>query len=174
MKFFAGIVPPPDIYNKLLHIQQQHGDNRLEPHITLRPPVSPLNDEAWLNTITEVAATIEPFNVMLPGTGNFGKRVLFISVDSPPLINLYDRLIPALRQFEEKDVNKEHEKFHPHLTLGRAWCGFTPEDFKNMKQMSEEYLTAGNVSFGASHIRIYHKPDHHGRYQPYQDVLLGG
>lgn len=37
MKYFIGIVPPEAVYHKLLDIQRQHGDNRLEPHITLRP-----------------------------------------------------------------------------------------------------------------------------------------
>lgn len=48
MKYFLGIVPPEDIYQKLLAIQTQYGDNRLEPHITLRPPVTPGDDEEWL------------------------------------------------------------------------------------------------------------------------------
>ncbi|WP_345953499.1 2'-5' RNA ligase family protein [Mucilaginibacter sp. PAMB04168] len=173
MKYFAGIVPPLHIYRKLLEIQQQFGGNRLEPHITLRPPVSPLDAEAWVNIVTETASNFQPFDIKLPCTGYFGKRVLFVSVNSTRLGLLHDLLIPALKPFETPEVNKGPEGFHPHLTLGRAWCGFTPENFIQMQQLADAYLSASPVSFEATHVRIYHKPDHHGRYQPYKDVSLG-
>jgi 2'-5' RNA ligase len=173
MKFFAGIVPPEDIYHRLLQIQKQFGDNRLEPHITLRPPVSPLNDDAWMKTISEIAATIKPFTIHLTQTDYFGKRVLFVSVDSEELVKLHHLLIPALKIFEPKEANKGSESFHPHLTLGRTWCGFTEDDFRNMQQLANTYLSAGNVSFEVKYIRIYHKPEHQGRYQLYKDLPLG-
>lgn len=45
MKFFIGIVPSEDIYNAVADIQKRFGDNRLEPHITLRPPVTVTEEE---------------------------------------------------------------------------------------------------------------------------------
>jgi len=174
MKFFAGIIPSEKIYDGILQIQNRFGDNRLEPHITIRPPVSPLNEGQWLNTIIKTAANLKPFAVELAGTGNFGKRVLFVSVNSDPLTELYHLLMPALKIFEPKEANKDAERFHPHMTLGRVWCGFTTEDFKNMKQLAEEFLSEGNRFFEARSIRIYHKPNPRGRYQPYKDIPLGG
>lgn len=173
MKYFIGIVPPEAIYKKLLNIQQQHGDNRLEPHITLRPPVSPLDDQQWLDTIVSIASMTTPFEVKLPGTGAFGSQVMFVSVESPGLQSLHEILIPKLKTYEPEDGKKDHERFHPHMTLGRAWCGFTPEDFRSMKQLADELLVNKGVTFTVSQLRIYYKPDPHKGYQAYKDVPLG-
>ncbi len=53
MQYFVGIVPPGEISDKIIQIQRQHGDNRLEPHITLRPPVKPIDVPAWLRVIEQ-------------------------------------------------------------------------------------------------------------------------
>jgi 2'-5' RNA ligase len=174
MKYFAGIVPPQDIYSRLLQIQTQFGDNRVEPHITLRPPVKPLEEASWLQTITNTVAEYKPIIVTLPGTGYFGKRVLFVSVQADPLTALYRTLIPALKPFEHKEDHPDINHFHPHLTLGRHWCGFTPQDFKSMQQLADAYLKAEIVTFEATHVRIYQKPEHGGRWQTFRDVALAG
>jgi 2'-5' RNA ligase len=171
MKYFIGIVPPQEIYKEVLDIQQQHGDNRLEPHITLRPPVTPVAVAKWIQVVEQVCASLKPFEVTLPGTGTFGKRVLFISVASNALNKLYDALVPALETYEPAG-EKEARGFHPHMTLGRAWCGFSPEDFKSMQVLAEKFL-ADNILFSATGVRIYYKPDPHGRYQTYKDVPFG-
>jgi 2'-5' RNA ligase len=172
MKYFLGIVPPHPIYRRFLQIQEAHGDNRLEPHITLRPPVSPVQVDQWLHTISRIARETKPFLVTLPGTGNFGKRVLFVSVKSNLLANLYDLLIPALKPFEPEQAAEGHEGYHPHLTLARSWCGFTVEDFRKMKELADIYLADDNISFTVKSIRIYHKPEGHGRFQTLLDVPL--
>ncbi len=172
MKFFVGIVPPPDIYSQLQQIQNQFGDNRLEPHITIRPPVSPLQLDPWLQTIKAISAAFKPFDIHLPGTGFFGDRVLFVNVQSPGLKQLYDLLIPALQPFEKEEPGKGDGSFHPHLTLGRKWCGFTIEDFAAMKLLADDYLQASLVSFKVTQIRIYYKPDNHGRFETYRDVSV--
>jgi 2'-5' RNA ligase len=172
MKYFIGIVPPDPIYNTLLQIQEAHGNNRLEPHITLRPPVSPVNADRWLKAISDIAATIKPFQVILPGTGNFGKRVLFVSVNSDALSSLYDLLIPALKPFEPEDAQERHDGYHAHLTLARSWCGFTVEDFRKMRELAEEYLAGSNISFSVESIRVYHKPDAHAGYKTFLDIPL--
>lgn len=175
MKYFIGIVPPEEVYQKLLDIQTQHGDNRLEPHITLRPPVVPSPEQGWLQVVEQQAAAAKPFEVLLPGTGTFGKRVMFVRVESAGLLKLHAELIPALKDFEPVTAKKESiDDFHPHLTLGRAWCGFTADDFESMKKMAEGYLLENDVRFVVSALRIYYKPDPQGRYQTYKDVPLAG
>jgi len=113
--------------------------------------------------------------VLLPGTGTFGKRVMFVRVESAGLLKLHAELIPALKDFEPVTAKKESiDDFHPHLTLGRAWCGFTADDFESMKKMAEGYLLENDVRFVVSALRIYYKPDPQGRYQTYKDVPLAG
>jgi 2'-5' RNA ligase len=172
MKFFIGIVPPPDIYEQLQQLQTQFGDNKLEPHVTIRPPVSPLQLEPWLQTIESTCAAVKPFNVHLPNTGFFGDRVLIVSVQSPGLNKLFNLLIPALQPFELVEASKGDGGFHPHLTLGRKWCGFTADDFTAMAQLADQYLQNGNVSFKVTQVRIYYKPDNHGRFETYADINL--
>ena len=139
MIFFAGIVPPADIYHTILSIQNKYGNNRLEPHITLRPPVSLTHVKEWIDTIEQAARNSNPFRVSLPHTGYFDSRVLYISVESVPLINLYNLLIPALKPFEAtKDIGRQPDVYHPHLTLGRSWCGFSGDDFAAMQQLANQ------------------------------------
>ena len=175
MKFFIGIVPPENIYRTVLHIQQQFGDNRLEPHITLRPPVTVIQEEQWEQAIKEVASAFSPINIALPATGNFGNRVLFIDVVAEQLGKLYSVVTRAIKPFEQPDPKEQgNQKYHPHLTLGRQWCGFTKQDFVKMKALADEFVVGKQVCFTADSIRIYHKPSQHGRYEPMKDIALNG
>ncbi|WP_297819286.1 2'-5' RNA ligase family protein [Segetibacter sp.] len=173
MKYFIGVVPPGNIYETVLNIQKQFGDNRLEPHITLRPPVTVSDEIAWIAAIEKVCNSFRPFPICLPDTGNFGNRVLFIDVQSTHLTNLHKELITAIQPFEEGDARQQpqqHESFHPHLTLGRGWCGFTREDFAAMKILAHEYLAKEPVAFEAKFLRVYNKPSGKGRYEKMKDV----
>ncbi len=171
MKRFIGIVPDEDIYNTVLNIQRQFGDNRLEPHITVRPPVTVLDEVSWNETIENVCATFSPFTVSLPRTGFFGNRVLFIEGVSKELTDLHYTLKKAIKPFEQQDLKSQgNDRFHAHLTLGRLWCGFTKQDFAQMKLLADDYLAQDPVSFTVSSVRIYHKPSGNGRYEPLRDI----
>ncbi|HKG67501.1 MAG TPA: hypothetical protein VKA92_01440, partial [Segetibacter sp.] len=77
-----------------------------------------------------------------------------------------------IKPFEQPEVNgKENNLYHPHLTLGRSWCGFTKEDFAKMKILADNFLSGCPVSFIAQSIRIYHKPSGK-RYETLKDILL--
>jgi len=171
MLYFIGIVPPPQIHSTIAGIQNQYGNNRIEPHITLRHPFTPVDEEEWLSKASEVISGFIPFTIQLPGTGNFGSRVLYISVKSEQLNNLYHGLIPALSPFEPEE-KKRGEEFHPHLTLGRTWCGFSKEDFAAMRKLADEYLKKEPVLFEVNFVRIYYKPDPKKGYQMFKDVGL--
>jgi 2'-5' RNA ligase len=173
MKYFIGIVPPEDIYETIENIQKQYGDNRLEPHITVRPPVTLLDQSAWLRAIEQVCASFAPITISLPWTGNFGKRVLFIDVVSPSLHALHADLISAIEPFEVAD-NKLYvdDSFHPHLTLGRAWCGFSQDDFAAIRKLADSYLSASPIMFKAAFLRVYKKAAHVKRYETVADVPL--
>lgn len=171
MKYFIGIVPPDDIYQKVLSIQNQFGDNRLEPHITLRPPVTVTDEAAWIKAIETVCNSLPALEISLPKTGNFGNRVLFIDVRSQQLESLHKLLINAIKPFEQQENGPvENRAFNPHLTLGRLWCGFTKQDFAAMKILADEYLSQEPKVFNANFVRLYYKPASQGRYQTLQDV----
>lgn len=69
MKLFIGIVPSEDIYTTVAGIQNRFGDNRLEPHITVRPPVTVIDEANWIKAIEHVCFRLSPFEVELPSTG---------------------------------------------------------------------------------------------------------
>jgi len=173
MKFFIGIVPPEDIYSAVVNIQNKFGDNRLEPHITLRPPVTVTQQDQWITAIEKVCATLSPVKINLPGTGHFGNRVLFIEVVSEELTGLHNAVVKAIKPFEQIDAKSNgNENYRPHLTLARKWCGFTKHDFVDMKVLADEFLSGQQVCFTANSVRIYHKPLPGGRYEPLKDVSL--
>lgn len=172
MKYFIGIIPPENIFNTILNIQQQFGDNRLEPHITLRSPVTPVDASNWLDSIKKVTASFAPFDIHLPATGYFGKRVLFIKVQSADLKQLYKQVVTAIKPFEPV-VKEDHYDYHPHLTLGRSWCGFTRHDFEKMQEMADQYLSVKPVSFNVDFLRVYQKPQGNKRYEKLVDLSLG-
>jgi len=169
MKLFIGIVPPEDIYHAILNIQNQFGDNRVEPHITLCAPVTPIDDKEWLKVAEVVAWQFDPFTVELPATGFCGNRVLFIDIKSEGIYPLQNQLSSALKNFEPPSP-KAHNKYHPHLTLGRLWCGFTKNDFAAMKKLADEFLSKQPQFFTASSLRIYHKPLNNKRWQTLNDL----
>ena len=172
MKYFIGVVPPEPIYQAVLQIQQPFGDNRLEPHITVRPPVALADEEAWVTEIEKMAGHFAPFSLSLTGTGHFGKGVLYIDVQSVPLEALQQQLVRVIKPYEKEGPREDTRPFKPHLTLGRAWCGFTPKDFKAMKELAEEYLAKEPVSFNVEFARIYNKAGHEKRYRTFKDVAF--
>jgi 2'-5' RNA ligase len=173
MKRFIGIVPPKEIYDKIQQIQNEYGDNRLEPHITIIAPVTVVDETKWMETIERICADFSAIDISLPATGYFGKKTLFIDVASPKLSNLYHQLNNHLKAYQKNEPNAiKNTTYHPHLTLGRAWCGFTKDDFSNMKHLAEEYLSKEKISFKASSIRVYHKPSPKGRYEQLKDIFL--
>ena len=175
MRVFTGIVPPEEIYNKIVDIQSGFGDNRLEPHVTITPPATVIDSEGWLKSIEAVCNSFAPFEVLLPATGQFGKRVLFIDIDSKGLQKIEGILKTTLTPFEKDNKEEEmNRKYNPHMTLGRKWCGFSKEDFVQMKILAEEFLKADTRSFTVSFIRAYHKPSPGGRYEKLQDFPLLG
>ncbi|WP_207492985.1 2'-5' RNA ligase family protein [Aridibaculum aurantiacum] len=170
MQFFLAIVLPPEISQAILRIQQQYGDNRTEPHITLRPPVLLTDQHQWLQAIHKVAQAFPTFDVHLTGTGNFGKRVLFIKSESTELYQLERSLVPAIEPYEQA-TGKKDQPFHAHLTLGRLNVGFSPKALEEMKQLANEML-ATPIVFEASFIRIFYKPSVKERYKVFEDVPL--
>jgi 2'-5' RNA ligase len=172
--FFTGIVPPEDIQKRIQDIQNQFGDNLLEPHITITPPAIVTQLDSWLNAIEQTCNTLTPIKILLPKTGNFGKRVLFIDIVAPGIEALQKAIEDAVSPFEKENKKEENRGYNPHLTLGRKWCGFTKEHFSQMKILAEEYLGENGINFTVDFIRAYHKPSPGGRYEKLQDFKLKG
>src|SRR5688500_11384270 len=112
MKFFAGIVPPEVLFKAILDLQQQFGDNKIEPHITLRAPVIPIDSSGWIEGIRHVCGITPRFNIHLSGTGYFGNRVLFINVQSKELSTLYREIKKVIKPLEPA-AQQDNRPYHP-------------------------------------------------------------
>lgn len=174
MEYFIGVVPPAALYEQILWIQNQFGDNRAEPHITVKAQGGLTPDRGWMMEVEMVAKRFTPFPVKLTQTQSFGSEVLFLSVDSPQLVKLHFELIervnpsPAvLAHYFEKD------SFIPHLTLGQASHGYGCTDLVAMKQLADKLLERQPMEFKVQFLRIYCKSTATDRYQKVKDVELG-
>lgn len=112
-----------------------------------------------------------PITIDLPSTGYFGNRVLFINALSNELNTLHYLLTEAIKPFEKPEV-KRNMHYHPHLTLGRSWCGFTKHGFVKMKELADNFLLEKNISFTAHSVRMYYKPSGTGKYAAKADIAL--
>ncbi|TDH27400.1 2'-5' RNA ligase family protein [Segetibacter sp. 3557_3] len=173
MSFFVGIVPPPEVADSIKSIQEPFGDNRLEPHITIIPPLEVAEVTLWLKALVASCRQIAPFEVDLTGTGKFGKGVLYMSVAAPSLASVHQRLKQATVPFRLPGKKEEPNTFHPHLTLGRLWCGFTLEGFAIMKELADKFIATGIGPFNINFVRVYEKKAHK-RYEKLTDLQLQG
>jgi RNA 2',3'-cyclic 3'-phosphodiesterase len=73
---------------------------------------------AIVAALGEAAGESTPFEIQLSGTGNFGKRVLFIgtSDDGKGFDVVHQRVEAALERLGSK---KENRAFRPHITIAR-------------------------------------------------------
>lgn len=173
-EYFIGIVPPKEIYNQILGIQQQYGNNKAEPHITIKAQGGLTQDRGWIGEVSKVAKAFSPFPVKLTQTGTFGSDVLFFAVESPLLVKLHHQLIQRLRTPQALLTQYfEKESYTPHLTLGQASHGYSKDDLATMRKLADSLLTNGAVEFKVSYLRVYQRLIEAGDYHKFKDIKLG-
>lgn len=74
MKYFIGVVPDNEIYDTVSDVQKKFGDNRLEPHITIRPPVTVIEQTQWIEAIEIICTDFSPIQIQLPATAILAKE----------------------------------------------------------------------------------------------------
>ena len=123
MRCFVAVDIPEEIKNKIKEVQQEFSsfDAKLvEPknlHFTLKflGEISENNIESISKKLTDVARSVQPFNIQLSGMGAFPNlsyiRVVWVSALSDDFINLHKSISSAL-----PGNNKEAK---PHLTIAR-------------------------------------------------------
>lgn len=178
MKFFIGIVPPPETKERILSFQKSFPSNKIpffhEPHITLKAPNGLTEDKAWLNKVATFVGGYPRFSVTLEGLDTFGERVLFLNPIFPQeLITLHVRLI-ELFYSDPESGNRffEGSVYHPHLTLGETtWGGMSPEELVEMRKRAEVELL--NIPpFQVEFIRIFQKERDGEPYRKLLDIPL--
>jgi 2'-5' RNA ligase len=173
MDYGIAIVPPEDLWSRIKEIQDRFGNNEIEPHITLKAQGGLGENIKWLEHVNLIAKQTSPFKIVLGNIRKFGNEVLYISIDSPELVALHNRIIDELNLSPEIiERYFEKELFTPHLTLGRTQAGFNQEDFPKMKELTEEMLKVSDTSFQAEFMRVYSIEK--GDCRPKEDIYFEG
>lgn len=165
MKYFIG-APIPDKYkNKIEMLRAEFRFLTTEPHITIVPPPALPDDDSFIKNVIKVCKNTKSFNIKLNNLGQFGNRVLFVSVHSQELIQLYDNI------FKELNLEKEARGYTPHLTIVKQRSR-RPVDIDKVRQRAEIKLLP-SPEYTLKSITVYHQPKERFIYVPYMEVPLG-
>ncbi|MDD2495743.1 MAG: 2'-5' RNA ligase family protein [Tissierellia bacterium] len=162
MKYFIGIPIPNTYKTKIEMLRAKYKFFTTEPHITLVPPPALGDDDHFIKDVIEVCKQTKPFNIKLETFSQFGNRVLFISVNSPELINLYNEIYCKL------NLEKEKRGFTPHLTIVKQRIG-RKIDIEKIKKSAEISLIPYH-EFMLKSLVIYHQPKVKSIYVPYMEI----
>jgi 2'-5' RNA ligase len=164
MKYFIG-APIPKIYkNKIEMLRAEFRFFTTEPHITLVPPTELPDEDTFIEKVIEVCRTTKPFNINLGNLDQFGNRVLYISVDSPGLIDLNKKIYLNL------NLQQERRGFTPHLTIVKQRPK-RPIDIETIRKRAEIKLIPTH-EYTLNSIIVYHQPKEHSVYIPYMEIPM--
>ena len=165
MKYFIGAPIPGGYKNKIEMLRAEFRFLTTEPHITIVPPPALPDNDIFIKNVIEVCRSTPPFIIKLEHLGQFGHRVLYVSVNSPELINLYENIFATLK------LEKEKREYTPHLTVVKERPK-RPIDIYEIKKRAEVKLIPP-PEYTLKHITIYHQPKERFIYVPYMTVPLG-
>lgn len=165
MKYFIGASIPKNYKNKIEMVRAQFRFLTTEPHITIVPPPALPDEDTFIKNIIEVCKATKALNIKLNTLGQFGNRVLYIDVQSPDLINLYENIYKTL------NLEKEKRGYTPHLTIVKQKPK-RPIDIETVKSKAEIKLLPA-PEYILKTITIYHQPKEKFIYVPYMEIPLG-
>lgn len=175
MQYFIGIVPPEELKSKITNFQKKYNFQGMtaavEPHLTLKAQGGLTEDKTWIDGVRKICANFSSFELTVGDPHIFGRDILYLSAQSPELVELHNVLVRTISPTQEF-IKKyfELEDFTPHITLAKTFNGITQGELKTMKRLAEEELQSYPV-FRVTFIRIYEETDG-GTYKPYLDINL--
>lgn len=156
--YFLAIVPPQPVKDEIRGLKEYFQDRykskaslNSPPHITLHMPFQwkPEKELPLIKVLTDVAATLTPFDLQLKNFGAFEPRVIFIGVaENPSLMHLQRELMKTCRtKLQLLNAQYRDLPFHPHITLAfrdlkkaafvEAWQEFGKKEFEASFQVKE-------------------------------------
>jgi 2'-5' RNA ligase len=165
MKYFIGAPIPKNYKNKIEMLRAEFRFFTTEPHITLVPPPALPDEDDFIEEVVEVCKKVKPFDIRLNNLDQFGSRVLYVSVDSPGLIDLHNKI------YENLGLQHERRGFTPHLTIVKQRPK-RPVDITTIRKRAEIKLIP-SLEYTLNSITIYHQPKEHSIYIPYMEIPLG-
>lgn len=165
MKYFIGAPIPENYKNKIEMLRAEFRFLTTEPHITIVPPPALPDDDLFIKSVVEVCKKTKAFKIKLEQLEQFGSRVLYVSVNSPELIRLYEDI------FETLKLEKENRGYTPHLTVVKQRPK-RPIDIDSVKKRAEIKLIP-SPEYTLNSIVVYHQPKERFIYVPYIKIPLG-
>lgn len=165
MKYFIGAPIPENYKNKIEMLRAEFRFLTTEPHITIVPPPALPDDDSFIKEVLEVCKKTKAFKIKLGHLEQFGNRVLYVSVNSPELINLYEDIYESLK------LEKENRGYTPHLTVVKQRPR-RPIEIETVKKRAEIKLTS-SPEYTLNSIVVYHQPKERFIYVPYMEIPLG-
>jgi 2'-5' RNA ligase len=172
MQYFLGIVPPEEIYNPVIKLQRQFGDNRTEPHITVKGPGGIPEDNKWIDQVKKILYNRNQLRIEIAGAEFFGNDVLYLKVNSNDLISLHIDLIDFFKPGELLLKNFYEGKFYqPHLTVAQASTGYSNKDLLIMKNIIDETFEE-KYFFTADFLRVYLSDEYEMKSEKLEDIYF--
>ena len=165
MKYFIGAPIPENYKNKIEMLRAEFRFLTTEPHITIVPPPALPDDDSFIKDVLEVCKKTEAFKIKLGHLEQFGNRVLYVSVNSPELIKLYENIFDSLK------LEKENRGYTPHLTVVKQRPR-RPIDVETVKKRAEIKLTS-YPEYTLNSIVVFHQPKERFIYVPYMEIPHG-
>lgn len=164
--YFIGIVPSEDIYTELTKLQEKYMNKiGVEPHVTLKAQSQLNESRERLNQIHNIISKTKQFYITPKTIEFFGEQVLYLSLYSPELIILHNKLVDTLNVPKElKEYYFEGELFVPHITIGKTTYFndiSSGNNYRTLLEMKKE-LQNKNIfnSFLVEKVYLYQYIDH--------------
>jgi 2'-5' RNA ligase len=175
VQYFIGVVPPEDYKQKIVNFQKRAFNGQVpeivEPHITVKAQGGLTEDLEWLKRVKEVCAAFPAFHLTIGEPKSFGSAILFLSTQTPEVVDLHKQLVEAIAP--PKEVSEKYfelDLYTAHMTLAQTSWGVSEAYLDELKSEAEQILTP-YPTFRVDVIRIYNEYQP-GRYQPFLDVPL--
>ncbi|WP_045689706.1 2'-5' RNA ligase family protein [Hymenobacter sp. AT01-02] len=175
--YLVALLPPEPVFSETWALKQQvhtltgsRNAIRLPPHITLLPPMRHPDafEEACTATLTDFAASQEPFEVGLRNFAWFGNRTLFVHVSEPRAVQAFHARLTAWCAQHLPEVPRENRPFTPHLTLATR-------DLPSAQVPELRQLFAGQTYAATFPVNNFTLFRHNGQqWQPRATFRLGG
>ena len=164
MKYFIGAQIPEHYKNKIEMLRAEFKFFTTEPHITVIPPPLLPDEDTFIKDLIKLCNETAPFKINLNNLGQFGNRVLYISVHSPQLIELYGNICNRL------NFKKEKRGYTPHLTIVKKRPGRTIDMERVKKRAEAKQLPITDYTLKS--ITVFYQPKEHSIYVPYMGIPL--
>lgn len=168
---FIAVVPPEPIASDIDRLRRTVGlDTAVLPHVTVKAQPNLGLPALWRPAVRDALAAVAPFDVTLGDVDWFGDGIVFLHV-SDAVARLHRVVLDAIEAVVQGDrFEYEGDTYVPHLTLGAAFVGETPEQ---LRQIAEAASGRPWPSFQVHDVLEFRREGRDQEYMPVSTYALG-